>query len=48
MKAGHAIRPGETRFFDQKTWATPIQDVGTDSREYSVLGWTVKTGAGRR
>lgn len=40
----HGIRPGQTRFPDQKTWATPIQDVGTDSREYSVLGWTVKTG----
>jgi hypothetical protein len=40
----HAIRAGETRFPDQKTWATPIQDVGTDSREYSVLAWTVKTG----
>jgi hypothetical protein len=40
----HGIRPGETRFLDQKTWATSIQDVGTDSREYSVLAGTVKTG----
>ena len=40
----HAIQPGVTRFPDQKTWATPIQDVGTDSREYSILSWTVKTG----
>lgn len=40
----HGITPGQTRFFDQKTWATPILDVGTDSREYEVLGWTVKTG----
>ena len=28
----HGIQPGETRFPDQKTWATPIQDVGTDSQ----------------
>jgi hypothetical protein len=41
----HGIKPGKTRFFDQKTWATPIQDVDTDSREYEILGWTVKTGA---
>lgn len=40
----HGIQPGVTRFPDQKTWATPIQDVGTDSREYTVLSWTVKTG----
>lgn len=40
----HAITPGKIRFFDQKTWATPIQDVGTDSREYDVLKWNVQTG----
>jgi len=40
----HGITAGKTRFFEQKTWATPIQDVGTDSKEYEVLGWTVKTG----
>lgn len=40
----HGIKPGETRFPDWKTWATPVLDVGTDSREYSILGWTVKTG----
>jgi hypothetical protein len=40
----HGIKPGETRFRDQKTWATPVMDVGTDSREYEVLGRTVKTG----
>jgi hypothetical protein len=40
----HGIRPGTTRFLDQKTWATPLQDVGTDSREYSILARTVKTG----
>jgi mono/diheme cytochrome c family protein len=30
----HGIRPGEVRFFDVQTWATtPLQDVGTDTRE---------------
>jgi len=33
-----------TRFFEQKTWATPIQDVGTDTREYDILGWTAQSG----
>ena len=27
-----------------QTWATPIQDVGTDTREYDILAWTAKTG----
>lgn len=40
----HRIRPGKVRFFQQQTWATPIQDVGTDTREYDILGWTAKTG----
>jgi mono/diheme cytochrome c family protein len=40
----HGIAPGETRFLNQRTWRTPIMDVGTDSREYEVLGRTVKTG----
>lgn len=40
----HGIRPGQTRFFEQKTWATPVLDVGTDSREYSILDRTVQTG----
>lgn len=40
----HDKKPGQTRFLNQKTWATPIMDVGTDSREYDILGWTVKTG----
>ncbi len=40
----HGIKPGVTRFLDQKTWATPIQDVGTDSREYNLLEGTVQTG----
>lgn len=40
----HGIRPGVTRFFEQKTWATPIQDVGTDTREYNILSWTAQSG----
>jgi hypothetical protein len=40
----HGIKPGQTRFLDRKTWATPIMDVGTDSKEYEILARTVKTG----
>ena len=40
----HGIRPGATRFFEKRTWATPIQDVGTDTREYDILGWTADSG----
>jgi mono/diheme cytochrome c family protein len=40
----HGIRPGVTRFFEQRTWATPIQDVGTDTREYDLLNWTAQSG----
>ena len=41
----HGVRPGEVRFFDVQTWATtPLQDVGTDTREYDVLTWQVQTG----
>jgi hypothetical protein len=41
----HGIRPGETRFLEVATWATtPLQDVGTDTREYDVLSWTAQTG----
>jgi hypothetical protein len=40
----HGIKPGKTQFPNQKTWATLVVDVGTDSREYEVLGRTVKTG----
>jgi hypothetical protein len=28
----------------QKTWATPVLDVGTDSKEYDILAWTAQTG----
>jgi len=41
----HGIRPGEKRLFNPETWATPVQDVGTDSREYRGLARVVKTGA---
>ena len=40
----HGIKPGELRFFSE-TWATPVQNVGTDTREYDILAWTAKTGA---
>jgi hypothetical protein len=40
----HGIEPGVTRFPNQKTWKTPIQDVGTDSREYQILARTARTG----
>ncbi|HEX6375239.1 MAG TPA: di-heme-cytochrome C peroxidase [Allosphingosinicella sp.] len=35
--ACHGERPGKTRFPFRKTWATPILDVGTDSREHAIL-----------
>jgi hypothetical protein len=37
--------PGTVRFLNVQTWKTPIQDVGTDSREYDILGWRAKSGA---
>jgi hypothetical protein len=40
----HGIKPGEVRDFGSPTWATPIMDVGTDSREASLLASKVKTG----
>jgi hypothetical protein len=40
----HAIKPGAVRPINQQTWATPVMDVGTDSREYDILAWTAKTG----
>lgn len=40
----HGQRPGVTRFFLQKTWATPILDVGTDSRQYSILDRDAESG----
>jgi mono/diheme cytochrome c family protein len=40
----HGEKAGEERFPFQQTWATPIKNVGTDTREYDVLGWTAKSG----
>jgi mono/diheme cytochrome c family protein len=34
----HGQKPGKPGFPNIPTWATPLQDVGTDSREYDVLG----------
>lgn len=31
----HGIRPGEL----PQTWATPLQDVGTDTKEWDILNW---------
>ncbi|MFZ1430110.1 MAG: di-heme-cytochrome C peroxidase [Geminicoccaceae bacterium] len=40
----HGIKPGITRPIGQKTWATPVLDVGTDTREYDILAWTAQSG----
>jgi hypothetical protein len=40
----HGIKPGTVRFPNVQTWATPVQDVGTDTREYDIMAWTAKTG----
>jgi mono/diheme cytochrome c family protein len=42
--ACHGIRPGKVRFPGQETWDTPVQNVGTDTREYNIIAWTAKTG----
>lgn len=39
----HGIKPGVPR--PQPTWATPLCDVGTDSREHGLLGLKIKTGS---
>lgn len=39
----HGITEGKPRFFN-KTWATPVLDVGTDSRQYDIMNWTAGTG----
>jgi hypothetical protein len=41
----HGIRDGKFRSLFGKTWATPVQNVGTDTRQFDELGWKVKTGA---
>ncbi len=40
----HGIKPGQPRLLNPDTWATPIQDVDTDSREYHGLIRTAETG----
>lgn len=40
----HRIKPGKPRLLNKVTWETPIQDVGTDAREYAVLTRVVKSG----
>ena len=40
----HGISKGEVRFLDEQTWKTPLLDVGTDTKEYDILGWTARTG----
>ncbi len=40
----HGIKRGAFRSLTHETWATPVQDVGTDSREHDILQWTVNTG----
>ena len=32
------------RFPAEQTWATPIKNVGTDTREYDILAWTENPG----
>lgn len=40
----HGINRGAFRSLTHETWTTPVQDVGTDSRQHSILQWTVQTG----
>jgi hypothetical protein len=40
----HGIAKGKFRSVFHRTWATPIMDVGTDSREINLLDSQVKTG----
>ncbi len=40
----HGIKPGKPWLLNKETWRTPIQDVGTDSREYNALVRKVDTG----
>ncbi len=40
----HRITKGKFRSLTHETWATPIRDVGTDSREVNLLGSEVDTG----
>lgn len=40
----HAETAGEPRLCNPNTWATPLQDVETDSREYKILAREADTG----
>jgi len=40
----HGITKGKLRSLTHETWATPILDVGTDSREVNLLGSEVDSG----
>ena len=40
----HGVKPGKPGFPNIPTWHTPLQDVGTDSREYEVMARTADPG----
>ena len=40
----HGVKPGVSRLLNNDTWATPIKDVGTDSKEYVGLQRPAATG----
>jgi hypothetical protein len=41
----HDMTPGKMRFLLQPTWATPVWNVGTDTRQYDILARNASTGA---
>src|SRR6202000_2223551 len=40
--ACHGIEPGKVRFPNVQTWATPIDNVGTDTHAHDILPWANK------
>ncbi len=38
----HGIAPGKVRFPSIQTWATPIENVGTDTHTHDILAWSGK------
>ena len=38
----HGIAPGQLRFPTVQTWATPIDNVGTDTHAHDILAWSNK------
>lgn len=40
----HSVRTGAFRSIFHRTWLTPVQDVGTDTRECAILSRTIDTG----